>query len=254
MISDEALLMQAELLWVHCGVDLINVKEAVEDLQLYAAELKSGFDTAIGSRRTLLTEEDTQKPVHVLNPEVNQILDCLRQKNLQTLIYGEEGGSKNWYTKYLEFFSARTDAPGRRHLLQIPAPVPAPSPASSPSPSSAPSPSDSQLSAQSPSPGVPFSKPNFSGSTLEPTADGHSSATSNSSTSGQTNKKNSNRKSVVVAVVVTATLSFFFAALLFICYRCRNGSGGGRNDERPLLSLSLSDYSIGRYTIPLQSY
>ncbi|KAG5546376.1 hypothetical protein RHGRI_018529 [Rhododendron griersonianum] len=230
----------AELLWVHCGVDLINVKEAVEDLQLYAAELKSGFDTAIGSRRTLLAEEDTQKPVHVLNPEVNQIMDCLRQKNLQTLIYGEDGGSKNWYTKYLEFFSARTDAPRRRHLLQSPASVPAPSPASSPSPSSAPSPSDSQLSAQSPSPS-PSPVVSFS----QPTADGHSSATSNSSTSGQTNKKNSNRKPVVVAVVVTATLSFVFAALLFICYRCRKGSGGGRNDERPLLSLSLSDYSIG---------
>lgn len=249
MISYEALLMQAELLWVHCGVDLIYANEAVEDLQLYAAELKSGIDTAIGSRSTLLTEEDTQKPVHDLNPEVNQILDCLRQKNLQSLIYGEEGGSRNWYTKYLEFFSARNDAPGRRHLLQSPAPVPAPSPAvgsppSSPSPSPAPSPSDSQLSASSPSLVVPFF----------PTADGPSSATLNSNTSGHANKKNSNRKPVVVAVVVTATLSFVLAALLFICYRCRKRSGGGRNDERPLLSLSLSDYSIGRYRIPLQSY
>lgn len=228
----------AELLWVHCWVDLINAKGALEDLQLYAAEEKSGVDTSIGSSSTLLSEEDTQKPVHVLNPEVNRILDCLRQKNLPSLIYGEEGGSKNWYTKYLEFFSARTDAPRRRHLLQSPASAPAPSPsvgspAPSPSPSPTPSPSDSQLAAQSPSPVVPFSTPTFSASNLQPTAD------------GQKNTKNSNRKPVVVAVVVTATLSFVFAAFLFFCYCCRKRSGGGRNDERPLLSLSLSDYSIG---------
>lgn len=244
MISNEALVLQAELLWVYCWVDLINAKGALEDLQLYAAEEKSGVDTSIGSSSTLLSEEDTQKPVHVLNPEVNRILDCLRQKNLPSLIYGEEGGSKNWYTKYLEFFSARTDAPRRRHLLQSPASAPAPSPsvgspAPSPSPSPTPSPSDSQLAAQSPSPVVPFSPPTFSASNLQPTAD------------GQTNTKNSNRKPVVVAVVVTATLSFVFAAFLFFCYCCRKRSGGGRNDERPLLSLSLSDYSIGRYTIPL---
>lgn len=253
MISDEAFVLQAELLWVHCWVDLINAKGALEDLQLYAAEEKSGVDTSIGSSSTLLSEEDTQKPVHVLNPEVNWILDCLRQKNLPSLIYGEEGGSENWYTKYLEFFSARTDAP-RRHLLQSPASVPAPSPsvgspAPSPSPSPAPSPSDSQLAAQSPSPGVPFSAPTFSN--LQPTADGQSSSNPDSSASGQPNTKNSNRKPVVVAVVATATLSFVFAAFLFFCYCCRKRSGGGRNDERPLLSLSLSDYSIGRYTIPL---
>ncbi|GFZ06571.1 formin homology5 [Actinidia rufa] len=245
----------AEQLWLHCGLELINVKEAVEEIGLYVPEEKSSINNEIISN-TFLAKEVIQKAICVLHPEVKQtILDCLRRKNLRLLAFGEENGFKNRYTKYLEFFFSGTDAPRRRDLLQSPAQAPTPSPKGG-SPISIPAPSPGSLpsspqvpgsppSAESPLP--PFFPPNFIGSDLQPVAGGKSSGTSDSATNVQSTKQNNSHKPVVIAVAVTAAVTFCFAALLFFCYFrvCRNGGGVGRNDERPLLSLSLSDYSVG---------
>lgn len=49
---------------------------------------------------------------------------------------------------------------------------------------------------------------------------------------------------ILMAVGVTAAVTFLVSILLF--YLCCAGSfAAGRNDERPLLSLSLSDNSVG---------
>ncbi|KAH6835553.1 formin homology5 [Perilla frutescens var. hirtella] len=49
---------------------------------------------------------------------------------------------------------------------------------------------------------------------------------------------------IIIAVGVTASVTFIVSILLFyLC--CANGLAAGRNDERPLLSLSLSDNSVG---------
>ncbi|KAL7186442.1 hypothetical protein ACSBR2_028230 [Camellia fascicularis] len=244
----------AELFCVHCGVELINAKEAVEDLELYVIEDKSGINNAIISRSKLLAKEDVRKTIYVLHPEVKQtLLDCLRKKNLLFLVSGEVGGSKHWYSKFLEFSFARTDDPRRRHLLQSFAPAPAPfplagSPIFSPGPSPVPAPSSTQVpnsQRSADSPVLPFFPPNSSGSNSQQTANGQSSSAPDSATNVQSNKQN--KSVVVVAVIVTAAVTFIFAALLFFCYRgfCRTRYGAGRNDDRPLLSLSLSDYSVG---------
>lgn len=53
-------------------------------------------------------------------------------------------------------------------------------------------------------------------------------------------------QTIIMAVGVTAFITFFVAGLLFyLCFGTNIGSA--RNDERPLLSLSLSDNSIGSY-------
>ncbi|KAL6999397.1 Formin-like protein 5 [Sarracenia purpurea var. burkii] len=241
----------AELLWLHCGVELINAREAIEYLE-HVPEEKSGFNNVMVSRSTLSAKDDLQKAYYLQHPEVKQtLLDCLRKKNLMFLVSGEDGDSKNCYTKYLEVLFARTDAFKRRQLIRSSAPAPVPSPVFSPAPSPGPLTSggsgnvaDSQLSAQSPVP--PFFPPNFSGSNLQPTAGGKSSTTPDSATNVQSNKQNGVHKSVVVAVVVTAAVTLLFAGLLFFCYFrvCGTRVGVGRNDERPLLSLSLSDYSV----------
>lgn len=49
---------------------------------------------------------------------------------------------------------------------------------------------------------------------------------------------------IIIAVGVTASVTFIVAVLLFYCC-CGTSFGSGRNDERPLLSLSLSDNSVG---------
>ncbi|KAL0406885.1 UNVERIFIED_CONTAM: Formin-like protein 5 [Sesamum latifolium] len=49
---------------------------------------------------------------------------------------------------------------------------------------------------------------------------------------------------IVLVVVVTSTVTFVVAFLVFCCFRKCSGSGQGRNDESPLLSLRSSDPSI----------
>ncbi|KAA8526929.1 hypothetical protein F0562_008842 [Nyssa sinensis] len=216
----------AELLWVNCRLELIHAKEAVEDLELYAPVEQSSSSNEIISRS--LANEDIHKAISVLHPQVKQtLLDCLRRKNLLFLVSGEESNSKNWYTKYLESLFASADASRRRELIQSSEETPAPSPVIG-------SPVFSLAPSSSPSPSQPPSGEN-------------TSAGADSATNVQSNKKSSSRKPVIIAVVVTAAVTFVVVALLFLCYHksCRTGFGVGRNDERPLLSLSLRDYSIG---------
>ncbi|KAA8523741.1 hypothetical protein F0562_010164 [Nyssa sinensis] len=246
----------AEILWVNCRLELVHVKEVVEDFELYVTEEKSSSSNGIISKSRSLAKENIQKAISVLHPQVKQTLfECLRQKNLLFLVSGEESRSENWYTKKLESRFPRPDSPRQRELLQSSAETPAPSPAVgspsfNPPPSSDSAPSSSQVpSPQRPaeSPVQPFFPRDFNDSSSPPTAGDNSSASPTSTTNVQSNKKTSSQKSVVVAVGVTAAVSFVFATLLFLCYHktCKTGSGVGRNDEKPLLSLSLSDYSGG---------
>ncbi|KAF8116876.1 hypothetical protein N665_0014s0136 [Sinapis alba] len=59
--------------------------------------------------------------------------------------------------------------------------------------------------------------------------------------------KEDHEKTIIIAVVTTAVSTFLLAALLFLCCTkvCGKGSGGRINDERPLLSLSSNEYSLG---------
>ncbi|KAF2579708.1 hypothetical protein F2Q70_00008000, partial [Brassica cretica] len=55
------------------------------------------------------------------------------------------------------------------------------------------------------------------------------------------------QKTIIIAVVTTAVSTFLLAACLFLCCTkvCGKGSGRRINDERPLLSLSSNEYSLG---------
>ncbi|CAK9142312.1 unnamed protein product [Ilex paraguariensis] len=240
----------AELLWLNCGLKVICANEVVEDLELYAPDYKYCGSTEIISEIKVSAKENIQKTVSILHPQVKQtLLDCVRKKNLMFLVSGEERSSKSWYTKYLESWFGGSDAPGRRELLQnfeeAPAPSPASSPVSSPEPSIDPPPSSSVLpKPQRPTGPLsrPLFAPDFKDSSMQPT-----SGTSSKTSPEQPNKQKSSRKTVVIAVVVTAAVTLLVAALLFLCCQrvCGTGSGARRKDERPLLCLSLSDYSIG---------
>ncbi|KAJ6293198.1 hypothetical protein OIU78_025226 [Salix suchowensis] len=129
----------------------------------------------------------------------------------------------------------------------IPSPAPAPSFGSMiPSPAPAPYLAPYPVSTQNPAPSS--DEPFFP--RLSPPPLSLSENSSGGSTSGPNiepdNGKNNN-KTVLIAVLVTAAVTFVLAALFFLfCTTvCRRGSGARRNDERPLLSISLSDYSVG---------
>ncbi|XP_047340470.1 formin-like protein 5 [Impatiens glandulifera] len=184
-----------------------------------------------------------------------RFLECLRRNNIPVLSSGEdESWPKHWYIGFVEFVGPQSNH--RRFLQNLipiltPSPSPSPSPSLSPSPSPsidhelAPSPSSSgsELPVSPPSPrsrrSPPFFPPNFSSPDIQPSVGADSSPTS------APNKPDGGNRAVVIAVVVTATVTFAVVGMIFLCYTriCMTGSAGPLNDDRPLLSLSMSDYS-----------
>ncbi|KAK6934382.1 Formin, FH2 domain [Dillenia turbinata] len=237
-------------IWFSCKEDLIYVKEAVPNLGIYVPRQASISSNDFTSNGKLVAKDTLKKALSSFHPQLNQGLEeCLRRKQYLFPTSGEEASAKNWYSKYLEYLFKRHDSQ-RRYLASesgsSPAPDPAlaaPSKASAPASSPDPAPSSPENSNPSHSdvpPSVPFFPPNDSLDGLQPSPGGSSGPASGSA------KHNNDKRPVVIAVAVTASVTLLLVALLFLCYnRCMRGSRFGRKDERPLLSLSLSDFSMG---------
>ncbi|KAF4394601.1 hypothetical protein F8388_020426 [Cannabis sativa] len=218
------------------------VPETVKVLDLsLAGEAPSHFH-GINAESWSLAKENIQKTISFLNP---QILYCLQTHNPLFRVSGEEVGSKIWYPKYLESIFSRYVP--RRVLafesLKSVAGAPAPAPASR----AAPSPSQLPSSDPPTSPKMPFFPPINNDPNLRSPPAKNSTAGPNSGLDAQDVKRSKSNRSVVIAVAVTASVTFVIVALLFLCCGgyCGTGSKLRRNDERPLLSLSLSEFSIG---------
>jgi len=218
---------------------LIQLKEADENLNFCFPEETFNGASELRSKGWSVSKENIQKLIKVPQPQLKEtLLDCIRKDNHLFHVSGDEGGADNYHTRH---------AVARRNLLQIisepPAPVPvvgSPFPSPSPSPDLAPSPASTPNSI--PSPQEPFFPH------LTPPPPSPSENSSSSQTSGPIEPDNGNNHKTVIAVVVTAGVTFIVAALFFLlCTKvCWRGPGARRNDERPLLSLSLSDYSVGQ--------
>lgn len=224
---------------------MINAKETIEDDALYFRKQEFRHRNEIILKKRLSAKLNIQKAFRVLEPQAKQtLLDCLGKMNLMFLESGEENSSMKWYTKYVDSLFSRSNARRRRELVQDSAPAPSPAVAS---PTFSPSPSSSKADYSQRPAGPPldhFFPTDLNDSSPQP-APGESSP--NFSSNEQSNKQNKNRKTVVVAVAVTASVTFFVVALLFLCYYkvCGTQPEAGQNDERPLLHISLSNYSIG---------
>lgn len=231
------------MLWVNCRLELLHANGAVEDV-----EESSGSHEILSNRRRLT--KNKEKHVNILHQFTKEALvRCLVKKNLLFLISGEEKHLPTWYTRCTDFLFSWYSAPTRRELLQFgDAPAPAPSPNSAKTSSS--ETPNSTPPARPPS--KPFFPRDYNDSSKSSAPSDHSSTSQNATSDVHSNKRKSNRKTVLVAVLVTAAVTFVVVALFFICYCkvCGAGSRKGRNDERPLLSLSMSDYSVGIYTVP----
>ncbi|PHT35417.1 Formin-like protein 11 [Capsicum baccatum] len=225
----------AEELWLNCRLELEHSNEVFEDLKFSGSgEEASGSHGILSNRRSLT--KNKEKNVNVLNKEV--LMGCLLKKNLLFPVSGEEKHSPTWYSRCKDFLFSWYGAPRRRELLQVgDAPSPAPAPATSPSetPNSPP---------PAPPPSKPFFPVDYNNSSKSSAPSDQSFISQNSTSDGQSNKK-SNTKTILVAVLVTASVTFIVVALFFICYCkvCGVGYRKGKNDERPLLSLSISDHS-----------
>lgn len=228
-----------EQLLINCRTDLIQIKDIVEALDVCLLQEASGNSNNFALECRSFAKEKIQQYFDIHPHAKHQLVDCLRKHSFLFPVSGEDFGSQNWYSEYIGSLSSKLGS-SRRYLASE-SPAPAPSPVSGPPASSpAPSPGAPSTPVTSTSPSPPF----FPRSPDAPTSP--STGSDNQSASAPSNKRN-NKKSVVLAVVITASVTLVLVALLFLCYRrvCRTGPPVGRNDERPLLSLSLSDYSVG---------
>ncbi|XP_011030898.1 PREDICTED: formin-like protein 5 [Populus euphratica] len=239
----------AELLCIICKVDLIRLKEAGRNPNFFLPEETFSGADELSSKGWSVAKENSQRLIKSLHPQLKEtLLDCIRKNSFLFHVSGDEGGADIYHSTFLNSLFHR-HAGARRNLLQSIAEVPAPAPAvGSLIPSPAPA-TDLALS--------PVSTPNPAPSPRElffPQVSPPPLSLSENSSGGPTSGPNiepangkNNNKTVLIAVLVTAAVTFVLAALFFLfCTTvCRRGSGAGRNDERPLLSISLSDYSVG---------
>lgn len=238
----------AELLCIICKVDLIRLKEAGGNNFFSPEETFSGADE-LSSEGWSMAKENSQRLIKVLHPQLKEtILDCIRKNSYLFHVSGDEGGADIYHSTSLNSLFHR-HAGARRNLLQSIAEAPAPAPAVGsliPSPAPAPDLALSPVSTPNPAPSPQelfFTQPSPPPPSLSENSSGGPASVPNIDPD---NGKNNN-KTVLIAVLVTAAVTFVLAALFFLfCTKvCRRGSGARRNDERPLLSISLSDYSVG---------
>ncbi len=252
-----------ERAWVHCRKELIDKKDLLEDFDLYILQ-EAIRDTKSG----LLLKRNIDRDIWILPPHMRQpVLDCLRRKSFVCHL-GEEDSFNNWFIKCVELLSSLPNTP-RRHLVsqshrQIApnlAPTLAPIPAAA-SPSYGPAPSDlAPSSSSSPNPKLlveapkaPSPSPNVVDSLPPPPKHFrpvHHAVPRNSP------KKDDSRdiKKVVVIAAAAAGVLTILALLLFCCLKGgRNKIRDGQKDERPLLNLSISDFSAGMRFLSLTHY
>lgn len=248
--------LQVEHFWILCTLELMQSKEAVRKSNIFLSEEMAIASNGMNLKGMSLTEDTMQKFITVLPLQMkNTFLDCLSKKNSQLHVSGDAYTSRNWFTRYLEsvlgwFPSLRRNLSDQTSsiILATSARAPAPAPAvEGPTFSAAPSPGPTPTSTQAPDGPAPtgttppFFPRGTPGSSLQPSASAQSDPALPS-------KRGASKKAVLIAVVTTAVGTLLFVSLLFWFYKkcCRHNSfGDGQRDDRPLLSLSMSDFSIG---------
>ncbi|MQM15283.1 hypothetical protein Taro_048223, partial [Colocasia esculenta] len=237
-----------EQLLLNCRLDLLGIN-------IIKTLLEEDFAIDSTEINELLEKDDVQKAVAFLPSHMKRALaDCLGRQKSPSRASGQEDTPQHWYSDHLEYFLGWR-ATSRRHLAAKSPHTKAPeslAPSQSPSsvadpPNSSPSPSPTYASPPSPSGQSATDSPDqlfspFSG-------DESPSAHPKEARISPSTSNNSNEKKMIIAIVVTAAASVFFTALLFCCYnrccRSRVDMGLSHRDDRPLLTLSSSDFSVG---------
>lgn len=226
------MIWQVEVFAINCRLELIQVKQIYKYLDFDYPDA-SGTRTGKLLNDQAVKEENARKALSILDSQKKQnLIKCFKENYIIFPISGEDASPVSWFHKNLnsQFLKPKPSADSRRLLAQAPAQPPSPQSFGDKTPGpkhTAPTPADKFF--------VPIHGPpakNGGGGSESDTAAGNGSNSHSHTT-------------IVVVVVVTALVTFFVALCLFIW--CRKAFGGGskleHKDDRPLLSLSLSDAS-----------
>ncbi|XP_012572630.1 formin-like protein 5 isoform X2 [Cicer arietinum] len=240
--------LKAKVLRTPCCEYFIHFKKKNEYHDLcFPLELFTS-NNKVSSTVRPFAQADIRKLLNACDPQIKEsFLQCLRKNIL-------EDDSKTLRvtgTRYL-FSTSRIPRriPGRvllQHISEPPSSGPA---VGSPTPSLAPSPEPSLSPSPAPVPLLPsLLSPPSSPVPFFPKLTPPAAAEISAPPSPYTNREedeHSNKTTVVVAVVLTTSLIFLAAAVFFLCCsRFRKTGRLRQNDDRPLLSLSMNDYSYG---------
>jgi len=178
-------------MWVDCGLDLVAIKEEIQNSGSYFSKGSVLDSTEISLREDLLAKGTVQEAISLLSPEVNHtFFNCLISQNFP-LDGSRKDSLRSWFVDYLE--SLRP--PARRYLA----------------------------------------------------AQSQDSETDPRSKNGVVPQNSSDNNALLMAVALTAAVTSITVALLFLCFfKCQRRThypGYSMKDDKPLLSLSLSDYS-----------
>ncbi|KAE8702057.1 Formin-like protein 5 [Hibiscus syriacus] len=234
----------AELLWISCRQDLNDLNEAFEDPNLYLLGQTPRTTNDITAQSYSLEGASVQKLISLLHPELKRALsDCIRKNNLPFQVSGDDSGFKTGYTRYFESLFHWHEAPRRVLATESIAIAPASNLGPSPAPASSPNSEFPRLSPESPA-SLPSFFPIPSNEAASPIND----LPNNISPANMDprHKGTDNSRTIIIACVVTAVVTSVAAALFFLLC-CRSGSSAKQNDERPLLSLSLNEFSGGSH-------
>lgn len=234
------------------------MKDSLKEFDLYTLK-----EASRDRKSLLLSKREIHGAPRVLPPCMRKtVLDCLRKKKFLLNVPGEETGSKSWIIKCVELLFRRPNAPRRRlarqsHRRLAPTPVPAlaPMPASvSPSYGLGPSdlvPASSPLQnpratplegpeVQSPSPGLI--------DLLPPPQKDFPPVHHNAPNNSAREHGSSHTEKIIIVAATAAGVLAFISLILFCCLKGSSNKIGprdGQKDERPLLTLSMSDFSAG---------
>ncbi|XP_057954606.1 formin-like protein 3 [Malania oleifera] len=245
----------AEQMWIHCR------QELMERVEIFEGESVPYFPWGSNDspHSISLAKKRIHNAIRVLPPQMQRsLLDCLRKKTVphRVLVGGAVSGS--WLMKHLELLFGWPYVPRRclagrpvQGIDASPAPAPALSPAFPPSLavkslSRAPA-SSIRAPANSPSlnPQTPTEAPE---PFFPPTQIAHSPppplAGKKSPPILLPKKHDTDQKETVVLVAAAVGGALVLVALC--CFCCVKGGSSKQNkDERPLLTLSMSDFSTG---------
>ena len=262
------LLLQAELVWIHCR-QVIDTKYAHKDFNFFNPLEEK---TRSNSKSALLKKRSLHQAIKILPLHTKmKLCDCSRKKNLLFCASSREANS-GWIRNSVERFLSWSSTPRRYLGTTLSQSVSRIRPPKRPAKSIAAAPiSEGPAPASSPSPNVqppaeapedPFSQLDKLDSAPRPSPRRHPPPPDvflpidmfNLAPPPSRPKhppppppvKNDNPIRKIASVVTAAGILFVVASLLFCCFKGGSGKGNGQRDEKPLLTMSSSDFSAGK--------
>lgn len=254
-----------EVLAANCGLELRHLKQVYEDLGFSVHHTPSTHTISLDDQA--LVEENVKRALSNVHPQIKESLfKCLCENRHIRPVSGQDGVPGNLYQKNLE--SVLLKANSRRYMAEAPsprkssgstksrAPAPAKSPASAKSPAPAPSRASAKSDKESGSKGSPSkdkdkAKGKDTGDELVipipvDGKDKDSEGSGSKSNAESDDKSGHSSTTLIIAMAATAGAVVVVVILLVICCRkcCGKSAGSEHKDDRPLLSLSMSDYSV----------